>query len=151
MLPYERQQFEFLLQTGVERFVERSEQRFRGAARALEQWKQDPELLSTWLSGFCDAIFEDFLLNNVDGACFVLRALSKQKVDQEGEQNTPQSVATQERSVEAHLIELAKSLFCRLLFNKTLESLELHSSFQAMEIHDGTQKEFSEGMSQLDA
>ncbi len=86
MLLFEQQQFEFLLQSAVERFVERSEQRFQGAERALEQWRQDPKMLSKWLSGFCDAVFEDFLLNNVDGACFVLRAMSKHKVAEAAEE-----------------------------------------------------------------
>ncbi len=132
MLLFEQQQFEFLLQSAVERFVERSEQRFQGAERALEQWRQDPKMLSKWLSGFCDAVFEDFLLNNVDGACFVLRAMSKHKVAQAAEEVPVGAAET--GNVESHLCELAKRLFGRLLYRKAMETLEMHSSYQSTSI-----------------
>lgn len=132
---FEQQQFEFLMQTAVERFVERSEQRFQGAATALERWKQQPQQLADWLGGFCDAIFEDFLLNNADGACFVLRAMAQHQLQVSGSDPADKCQAPaigEHATVEGHLIELAKALFRRLLYRKTLETLELHSSYQAV-------------------
>jgi hypothetical protein len=86
---HERLQFDFLLQVAVERYVERVEN--VGAERA----KLEP---------FVDAIFGDFLLNNADGACFVLRALALH---------------------EQKLIAMAKVAFVELMRSKTEESLEL--------------------------
>jgi hypothetical protein len=80
---HERQQFDFLLQIAVERFVERVQQ--LGEQRAQ-------------VRPFTDAIFADFLLDNADGACFVLRALS--------------------RETEATLIGMAKGAFSDLLQKK---------------------------------
>ena len=132
MLLFEQQQFEFLLQTAVERFVQRSEQRFRGAEGALRQWKLEPQQLSAWLVGFCDAVFEDFLLNNIDGACFVLRAMSEHSLRDEDDALVDE--LPHPTSVKAHLIALAKRLFCRLLYRKSIEALELHTNYQAFQI-----------------
>ncbi len=127
---FEQQQFEFLFQTAVERFVERSEQRFQGAENAIRLWKEDPASAGLYLDQFCDAVFEEFLLKNVDGACFVLRALEKQRW--EGVQKAP---FPHESTVGSHLIQLAMCLFGRLLYHKSLETLELHCNYQA--IHSG--------------
>ncbi len=116
---YQQQQFGFFLQTATERYVARLEERFRGADGALENLRRDPEADGVWLSGFTDAVFDDFLLNNVEGACFVLQALAKRKAQ-------PIGAGT----VESTLIELAKSLFAELLLQKTIESLELNSGYQ---------------------
>ncbi|MEZ6096829.1 MAG: hypothetical protein R3C03_21845 [Pirellulaceae bacterium] len=78
---FERQQFEFFLQIAVERFVERLEQRFRGPEQAAVELRDNPDSDQVWLSGFVDAVFEDFLLGNIDGACFVLRALAKRRLE----------------------------------------------------------------------
>ncbi|MDX1929909.1 MAG: hypothetical protein SFV81_25505 [Pirellulaceae bacterium] len=129
---YERQQFEFFLQTAVERYVERLEQRFRGADAAMENLRQEPNGQGVWLEGFCEAVFEDFLLNNIDGACFILRAMAQQKlVPIDSSVDFAQSTEKQ-ISVESHLRDLAKRQFSQLLYNKALESLEQHSGYQAM-------------------
>jgi len=89
---HERQQFDFLLQVAVERYVERVEQ--LGSERAK-------------LDTFVGAIFNDFLLDNADGACFILRALSEQA------------------DVEQTLITMAKGVFSDLIRRKIGESLDL--------------------------
>jgi hypothetical protein len=96
---HERQQFDFLLQVAVERYVERLEQ-------------VGPERLR--ISGFVDAIFNDFLLDNADGACFVLRALAQQ--------NAPSGAAG---NVEQVLMAMAKAAFSDLIRRKIDEALEL--------------------------
>lgn len=124
MALYERQQFDFLLQTAVERFVERLEQRFRGPSPAREQLQLDPEGEGVWLSKFTAAVFEDFLLNNVDGACFVLRALPRQPVE---------LTTSPPQTVEVHLVDLAQRSFARLLRAKSLELLEQHAGYEPIQ------------------
>ncbi len=88
---HERQQFDFLLQVAVERYVERVEQ-------------IGPDRVK--LNAFVDAIFSDFLLDNADGACFVLRALAKH---------------------EQELVVMAKAAFSDLIRRKIDETLELRN------------------------
>ncbi len=77
---YQRQQFDFLLMTSAERFVERITQRNEGAANALRKLQADANGEGIWLDEFVGVLFEDFLLNNTAGACFVLEALEKRTV-----------------------------------------------------------------------
>jgi hypothetical protein len=118
---YKQQQFGFFLQTATERYVARLEERFRGAGGALEVLKQDPHGEGVWLDEFTAAVFEDFLLNNIEGSCFVLQSLPKRKVD-----------AVPAGSVETILIDMAKKLFAELLLQKTIESLEQRSGYQSV-------------------
>ena len=116
---YQKQQFGFFLQTATERFVARLEERFRGADGALEHVRADAE--AALLTDFTDAVFDDFLLNNVEGACFVLQALATRKVEPvEGD------------TVDAILVGMAKKLFAELLLQKSIESLEQHSGYQSV-------------------
>lgn len=117
---YQKQQFGFLLQTATERFAARLEERFRGADQALKLLQENPEADGVWLTDFTAAVFEDFLLNNIAGACFVLQALAARPMrPQEG------------GAVETVLVTLAKQLFAELLLQKSIESLEQHSSYQS--------------------
>ncbi len=118
---YQQQQFGFFLQTATERYVARLEERFRGAESALEVLKQNPNGEGVWLDQFTDAVFEDFLLNNVEGSCFILQSLPKRQLD-----STPPG------TVETVLIGMAKKLFAELLLQKTTESLEQHSGYQSV-------------------
>jgi hypothetical protein len=120
---YERQQFDFFLQTATERFVERLEQRFRGANDALAALAAEPESDAVWLHGFVDAVFEDFLLTNVDGACFILRALPRRPLE-----------IAHAGTVESLLMSLAKQQFKVLLLSKTREALEQHSGYQPVQL-----------------
>jgi hypothetical protein len=118
---YKQQQFGFFLQTATERYVARLEERFRGPDGALEILRQDPDSEGVRLTGFTDAVFEDFLLNNVEGACFILQSLAKRKAP-----------SVEAGTVETTLINMAKKLFADLLFQKTIESLEQHSGYQSV-------------------
>jgi hypothetical protein len=118
---YKQQQFGFFLQTATERYVARLEERFRGPDGALEILEQDPNSEGVWLTGFTDAVFEDFLLNNVEGSCFVLQSLARRTVE-----------SSESGTVETTLIHMAKKLFAELLLQKTIESLEQHSGYQSV-------------------
>ncbi len=118
---HQQQQFGFFLQTATERYVARLEERFRGADGALTNLHADPNAEGVWLDGFTGAVFEDFLLNNAAGACFVLQALPKRSLE-----------GVVPGTVEETLIEMAKKLFAELLLQKTIESLEQHSGYQSV-------------------
>ncbi len=113
MEAYQRQQFDFLLLTAVERFAERLVQRNGGAELALQRLRSDPQGEGIWLDQFTQAIFRDFLLDNPAGACFVLQALPRRQV-------APPEGGT----VEAMLQQLALRAFADLLGAKTIEALE---------------------------
>lgn len=113
MEPYQRQQFDFLLLTAVERYVERLTQRNGGAEPALTRLRCDPQGEGVWLDQFALAIFRDFLLDNAAGACFVLQALPRRRV-------APPEAAT----IEAMLQAMALRAFADLLGAKTAEALE---------------------------
>jgi hypothetical protein len=121
---YKRQQFEFLLQTAVERWVERLEQRFRGADRALDRIQAG--LPSSELEGFVDAVFQDFLLDNCDGACFILQSLPQRRVG-----NITWDATL---PIETLLIRMAKDQFSKLLSTKTIEMLEQHSGYEPVDM-----------------
>lgn len=117
---HERQQFDFLWMTAVERFVERLEQRNGGTEDALARLRSDPNGEFVWLDEFVAAIFQDFLLDNIGGACFVLQALAQRSLPESGI-----------GSVETVLIAMAKTGFAGLLKRKAEEVLEQHLAFQA--------------------
>lgn len=116
---HERQQFDFLLMTATERFVDRLIQRQMGAANALHQLRANPNGDGVWLDEFVNAIFQDFLLDNVAGACFVLTALAKS-------QPPPPPAA---KNIEATLIIMAKMTFADVLRRKTEEFLEQEAMY----------------------
>lgn len=115
---YERQQFDFLLMTAVERFCERIVQRNEGAANALARLRANSNSDGIWLDDFVRAIFQDFLLDNVGGACFVLRALRQRTVQ----------VPTNGK-IETVLVAMAQRAFADLLQAKTEEALEQASMY----------------------
>lgn len=110
---HERQQFDFLLVTAIERYTERLIQRCEGAENALTRLKEDVNAEGVWLDQYVDAIFSDFLLDNLAGACFVLQALPKRK-----HADIPSG------KIEPTLIALAKSAFADVLATRMEESLE---------------------------
>jgi len=118
---HERQQFDFLLYTATERYVERLEQRNGGPEGALANLRHDADGQGVWLTEFTDAIFTDFLLDNAEGACFVLQSLAKRTIPPPAPAN-----------IETMLIAMAKSAFAKLLRQKTEESLERSASYQAV-------------------
>lgn len=120
---HERQQFDFLLHTAVERYVERLEQRNEGATNALARLRQNPEAEGIWLSEFVTAVFDDFLLSNSAGASFVLRALASRKM--------PELSSKPGQTVEQFVQVAARAVFAVLFQQKTEEVLEQHASFEA--------------------
>jgi hypothetical protein len=118
---HERQQFDQMLQTAIERYVERLQQRNQGGENALAGLRTNPQGEGIWLDKFVQAFFEDSLLNNSDGAAFILRALPKR--------NIPSPPAG---TVDSMLRAMAASAFGNLLQRKTEEELERRMSFQAI-------------------
>ena len=98
----------------IERFGERVIQRNEGATNALERLREDPDGEGIWLNEFIDALFQDFLLDNAAGACFILKALKKR----------PITLAVTAGNVEAILIAAAKQALRDLMARKMEEALE---------------------------
>jgi hypothetical protein len=117
---HEQQQFDFLMVTAVERYTERLAYRNGGAENALQKARQDWQSEGIWLDQFVNAIFQDFLLDNIGGACFILKALSRRPLTLS---NLYQS------SVEQLLIALAKQAFSELFKQKVEEALEQATLF----------------------
>lgn len=112
---YQRQQFDFLFATAVERYAERLTERNEGAATALERLRRDPEGPGVWLSEFVLALFDEFLLGDTAGAAFVLEALERRSLPQPAELG-----ATVGSALQAY----ARAAFAELLRGKTEEALE---------------------------
>jgi len=117
---HQRQQFDFLFATAVERYTERLEQRNEGAAQALERLRRDPEGPGIWLSEFVDALFEEFLLGDPAGAAFVLQALERRPLPAQAELGG---------TVRSALSGLARAAFSELLRAKAEEALEQRAAF----------------------
>jgi len=120
LLPHEEQQFHFLLLTAVERYTERLEQRCLGPTAALKRLREEPEGEGIRLTQFASAIFQDFLLDNLAGACFVLQALGTQPVPE-----TPKA-----GKIADQLGNMALAAFSTALRAKTEESLERNAVFE---------------------
>ena len=115
---YARQQFDVFLISAAERFSERIVQRCAGAENALNQLKSDANGEGIWIDQFVEHLFEDFLLNNTAGACFILSALEKRDVE-----------INETGKVEQVLQKAAQKVFAELLKNKTIESLDRSVGF----------------------
>jgi hypothetical protein len=118
MDPHQRQQFDFLLATAGERFVERIIQRCAGAENALARLRADRQGEGIWLDQFVTAIFQDFLLDNPAGACFVLQAIYKRT-----------TASPSPASIEAMLQQMARRAFADLLASRVEEVLEQAVSY----------------------
>ncbi|MCA9257768.1 MAG: hypothetical protein KDA61_01155 [Planctomycetales bacterium] len=118
---YERQQFGQLLETAVERFAARAAERQRGWEAALDQLRRDAGEAKLQAAAFVEVFFADSLLDNVDGACFVLRATPSLPVE-------GQLFGTTEEALK----RLAKESFGALLLRKAHEVLEQRCSYQSI-------------------
>lgn len=118
---YARQQFDFLLNAAIERFVERVEQRCGGPVPALDRLRTDRNADGVWADEFVQALFRDFLLDDTAGACFVLEALERRPVPP-----LPAMPATLRDALGA----LARHAFRDVLCAKTEEALEQRLAFQ---------------------
>lgn len=122
MNDYEKQYFNMLLQMATERLVERTVQRAEGAENALRLLRTDPYGKGIWLDKFMDAFFEECLLDNPAGSCFILQALSKRRYNLE-------QLPRQALTVEEIIKKMAKEVFEDLLKQKAEELLEQHVAF----------------------
>lgn len=118
MEPHQRQQFDLMLATAGERFVERIVQRCAGAEAALTRLRADPQGEGIWLDRFVDAVFQDFLLDGPAGACFVLQALAKRP-----------AAPPDPGPIEAMLQQMARRAFADLLASRVEEVMEQAISF----------------------
>lgn len=119
MEAYQRQQFDLLLFSAAERFSERIVQRNGGMASALARLRADPQGEGIWLDAFVEAFFQDSLLDNPAGACFVLQALARR-----------QATAPGSGPIEVMLQQLARRAFADLLAAKTIEALEQQQIYE---------------------
>jgi hypothetical protein len=116
-----RQQFDFLLNAAIERFVERCEQRCGGPVPALARLREDPNSDGVWVDEFVQALFTDFLLDNPAGAAFILQALVRR----------PLPVVTKPAGTLGEWMQgVARGAFAVVLANKTEEALEQRVAFQ---------------------
>lgn len=111
---HERAQFDFLLNTAAERFVERLVQRTGGLEEGLAALRTDPQGEGVWLDEFVRAVLRDFLLDNTAGSCFVLSACDKRSVE-----------AVVSGRVEQVLGELAVQAFADVLTVKVDQGIQL--------------------------
>lgn len=130
MNAHERQQFDMLLQMAVDRYAERLVQRNDGPEQAHVRLRDTPDAEGVWLSGFVDAVFQDSLLDNTAGACFVLEALERRPVPAPAGDATSAGAAAS--SVGDLLARVSRQAFAALLRQKTLEELARRSSYQAV-------------------
>lgn len=115
---HERAQFDFLLNTAAERFVERLVQRTGGLEQALAALRADPQGEGVWLDEFVRAVLRDFLLDNTAGAMFVLGACETRQLDGGAAGLTPGSVGELLR-------QLAVRAFADVLAVKVDQGIEL--------------------------
>jgi hypothetical protein len=118
-----RQQFDFFLNTAIERFVDRIEQRCGGPVPALAQLRTAPNGEGVWLDEFVSALLRDFLLDNIAGACFILQALAKR----------PAMLPATSGSNDDVLQQMARASLAAVLQAKTDEALEQRLIFQVSE------------------
>ena len=117
-----RQQFDVMLAMAVDRFAERLEQHNEGTGPAIERLRDDPEAPTVRLSEFVEAVFRDALLDNPDGALFVLGALARR----------PQPALTGDaRTIGDHVQQLARAVFRELLRDRTDEELSRRLDYGA--------------------
>lgn len=78
-----RQQFELMLSEATGNFVERIVHRCGGEEEALRRLQEDPNAEGVWIDEFVSAFFDEHLLTNAAGSCFVLEALERRSVPED--------------------------------------------------------------------
>ncbi|MGV9709953.1 hypothetical protein ACWDTI_04745 [Gordonia sp. NPDC003424] len=110
---YARMQFDVLLATAAESFVERIVQRCAGTDEALSRLAADPDGDGIWLSQFVDSVFAENCLDDPAGSCFVLEALSRRPIE-----------LAMSGTVADVLARAARMAFADLLRSKVTEAME---------------------------
>jgi hypothetical protein len=108
-----RQQFELLLQEATGNFTERTVYRCGGPDQALAQLAEDPDGGGALRAQFVQAFFEENLVDNVGGYCFVLEALERRTLP-----------ADDGGSVSEVLGRLAKAAFADVLTTMTTQLIQ---------------------------
>ncbi|WP_337172090.1 hypothetical protein [Gemmatimonas aurantiaca] len=126
MEAHARQQFDFFLNTAIERFVERVEHRCGGPVPALTRLRLDPNAEGIWVDEFIGALFADFLLDNPAGSAFVLQALSRRPLSAAD----VTAMSAEAGTVGDWLQRMARRSFAIMLAAKTEEALEQRLAFQ---------------------
>jgi hypothetical protein len=111
---HERAQFDFLVNTAAERFVERLVQRTGSLDAALRALRADPQGEGVWLDEFVRAVLRDFLLDNTAGSLFVLGNCERRRL-----------TGMVEGTVEQVLADLAVRAFAEVLSVKVDQGIEL--------------------------
>lgn len=111
--------FDLLLMGSQDRLIERATARYEGETLALEKLRDPDQVTQKLVVDFVDAVFCDFGIESVGGACFVLQGLQLHR----------SRVQAFEGSVGEFMIQLAKRLFGELLLKKTIEAFELLVSY----------------------
>lgn len=108
-----RQQFELLLQDATGNFAERIVYRCGGPDQALARLQSDPDGDGVFRSEFVHSFFEENLLANPAGHCFVLEALERRDVPADPGGN-----------VAAVLARLAEAAFADVLTTMTAQLIQ---------------------------
>jgi hypothetical protein len=108
-----RQQFELMLQDATGNFTERIVHRCGGEDVALARLRGDPEAEGVHRTAFVSAFFEENLIDNLAGYCFILEALERRSVP-----------ADQGGPVADVLGRLAKSAFSDVLTTMTAQLIQ---------------------------
>lgn len=108
-----RLQADLMLGLAAERLAETAVHRCGGVEAAVARVRDDPQGEGVWLDRFVDTLFEELLLDDPAGACFVLEALERR----------PARIAA-EGTVGEVLRALAHRTFADVLRARVLQGLE---------------------------
>ena len=108
-----RQQFELLLQDATSNFAERTVYRCGGPDAALTRLAEDPDGDGVHRTAFVQAFFEENLIDNLAGYCFVLEALERRTLPSDPGGQVPEVLA-----------RLAKAAFADVLTTMTAQLIQ---------------------------
>ena len=118
MDPYRRQHFDWLLHEASADFVERVVHRCGGPQPALEALRADPQGEGVWLDQFVEAVFDEHLLGDAAGACFVLEALERRALPADPGGPVPEVLG-----------RLARAAFAEVLAARAAQDLQRAQAF----------------------
>jgi hypothetical protein len=108
-----RQQFELMLQDATGNFTERIVHRCGGEDAALARLGEDPDGEGVHRTAFVQAFFEENLIDNLAGYCFVLEALERRTLPADSGGPVPDVLA-----------RLAKAAFADVLTTMTAQLIQ---------------------------
>lgn len=114
-----RQQFELLLQEATGNFTERVVHRCGGPDQALARLQSDPDGEGVHRSDFVRSFFEENLLNNPAGCCFVLEALERRTLPADPGGTVPEVLT---RLAEAAFADVLTTMTAQLIQRQQIYS-----------------------------